>query len=70
MLSLAVDGTVGEMDPGLLSEFLGDALLVLADSGLFFLENDGDACESVSLIFLLVKLWRERNQTYWSSVST
>ena len=32
------------MDPDLLSEFLGHALFVLADSSLFFLENDGDAC--------------------------
>lgn len=52
MLSLAVDGTVGEMDPGLSSQLLGDAFFVLADSGLFFLENDGDAC--VAKVNLLV----------------
>lgn len=42
MLALGSDGTVGKVNPGTLAELLGHALLVLADAGLFFLEDHGD----------------------------
>lgn len=40
-LALRSNGAVGQVNPGALAELLGDALLVFADAGLFFLEDDG-----------------------------
>lgn len=38
--ALSGDGPVGQMDPGALAKLLGHAFLVLANPGLFLLEDD------------------------------